>query len=193
MPLIIRFAPALAMALMLLPSSASAQWLGIGAAWSAPGSTGVVDEANMTHVLFDQAKASVRPSAPVGTLVWLRYPVVLSASWMYWSPIAPHNVLGYYTHAKLTLSFQRNDESALILASLRRVSLTTGETTLMMSVDGLASPPSADLQTVTANLTCGDEGCIRPDIYAYWVEVALWKVKAASDPKVVAVGVHLTP
>jgi len=179
-------------ALVLEPSHATAQWLGIAAAWSAPGPTGVVDETSTALVTFDHAKAAVRPTAPVGSLVGLRYPVFLSASWLDAIPDPPCNAFGYYTHATLTLSFQRNEEAALIVALLRRVRLSDGETTLVLAVDGNSSPPSPGVQTVTRNLTC-DEACIRPDQYAYWVEVALWKVKATSDPKIVGVGVHLTP
>jgi hypothetical protein len=195
-------------ALVLQPSPAPAaaaapaaapepQWVGIAAAWSSPGSAGVADESSVPLVTFDHAKAAVRPSAPAGSLVWLRYPIFLSRTWSVAIPDPSGNTpgifqSGYYINAKLTLSFQRNDEGALILALLRRVRLSDGETTTMTAVDGLSSPPSPGVQTVSKNLYCA-EGCVQPDQYAYWVEVALWKVNATSDPKIVAVGVHLTP
>jgi hypothetical protein len=179
-------------ALILLPTHATAQWIGMGGEWSAPGSTGVVDEASMPFVMFDHAKAAVRPTAPTGSSVLLRYPVVLSSGWVNILPDSPYNLADAYSRATLTLSFQRNDEHGQIVALLRRVRLSDGETTLMLAVDGNASPSSPGVQTVTRNLEC-HAPCILPDEYAYWVEVALWKVRATSDPKVVGVGVRLLP
>lgn len=107
-------------------------------------------------------------------------------------PDSSYNTANAYSQVTLTLSFQRNDEFGQIVALLRRVRLSDGETTLRLAVDANASPSSPGVQTVTRNLAC-HEACILPDEYAYWVEVALWKVKATSDPKVVGVGVRLSP
>lgn len=178
-------------ALVLQPSHATAQWIGVASAWSAPGSTGVVDEASLPFVTVDHAKAAVRSTAPAGSVVVLRYPVFLSATYLHVYPEPGPIIYDFYKHATLTLSFQRNEEAALIVAILRRVRLSDGETTMMLAVDGNSSLPSSGVQTVTRNLQCGDEPCLRPDQYAYWVEVALWKVRATSDPKVVGVGVQL--
>jgi hypothetical protein len=181
--------------LTLQPSHAAAQWVGVAGAWSAPGSTGVVDEQSAPLVTFDHATAAVRPTAPAGSVVVLRYPVFLSGTWTLWQPDpidnTGHFLAGYYRHAKLSLSFQRNDDVGQIVAILRRVRLSDGETTVMAAVDGNASPPSPSVQTVTRPLECL-ESCIQQDLYAYWVEVALWKIRATSAPKVVGVGVHLT-
>jgi hypothetical protein len=177
-------------ALIFHPSDAAAQWIGVASAWSAPGSTGVADEASLPLVTFDHAKASVRPTAPAGSLVWLRFPVFASATYVDSIPIWPYNFYGYYTEATLTMSFQRNEEAALLFALLRRVRLSDGETSLVMTVDGNMAIPSPAVQTVTKTISC-DGFCMQLDQYAYWVEVALWKVKATSDPKVVAVGVRL--
>jgi hypothetical protein len=190
------FGAGLVTALVLQPSPAAAQWLGMAGSWSAPGSTGVADEASLPFVTVDHAKAAVRSTSPAGSVVVLRYPVFLSGTWAQVVPDpidnTPMFLTGFYTQATLTFSFQRNEEAALLVAILRRVRLSDGATTMMVAVDGNSSLPSPGVQTVTRTLLC-DGPCVQADQYAYWVEVALWKVRATSDPKVVAVGVHLRP
>jgi hypothetical protein len=89
------------------------------------------------------------------------------------------------------MSFQKNEDAALIVAGLRRVRLSDGESVLLTALDNGMAPPGPAVQQVTRTVNC-EEGCFLPD-HAYFVEVALWKAKATADPKLVSLGVTLLP
>jgi hypothetical protein len=163
-----------------------------GAHWSVPGSVGTVDESSAGQVLFDQVKASVRPSAAAGTVVYLRYPISIVPYWLYHLEHAgPWDFAGYYRKLIFKMSFQKNEDAALIVAGLRRVRLSDGENVLFAALDNGSALPGAAVQQVTKTMTC-EEGCFLPD-HAYFVEVALWKARATADPKLVSLGVTLMP
>jgi hypothetical protein len=164
-----------------------------GAHWSVPGSVGTVDESSAGQVVLDQVKASVRPTAAAGTVVYLRYPISIVPYWVYYLDyLNPWIQAGYYKKLIFKMSFQKNEDTALIVAGLRRVRLSDGENILVTALDNGMAPPGAAVQQVTKTVTCEDSGCFPRD-HAYFVEVALWKAKATADPKLVSLGVTLMP
>jgi hypothetical protein len=166
-----------------------------GAHWSVPGSVGTVDESSAGQVLLDQVKASVRPSAAGGTVVYLRYPISIVPYWLYHVEdeyaAGPWDFAGYYKRLIFKMSFQKNEDAALIVAGLRRVRLSDGENVLFAALDNGSALSGAAVQQVTKTVTC-EEGCFQPD-HAYFVEVGLWKARATADPKLVSLGVTLMP
>jgi hypothetical protein len=164
-----------------------------GAHWSAPASVGTVDESSTAQVLLDQAKVSMRPSAAAGTVVYLRYPVSIVPYWLHHvAQTEPYvHAEDYYNGLTFKMSFQKNEDGAFIVAGLRRVRLSDGENVLLTALDNGMAPTGAGVQQVMRTVTC-EGGCF-PLEHAYFVEVALWKARATADPKLVSLGVTLTP
>jgi len=173
-------------------SRVQAQSIDGGAHWAVPGSVGTVDESSAAQVLLDQVKASVRPGAPAGTVVYLRYPISIVLQWVYqMDEFGPWARGGYYKTLTFNMSFQKNEDAALIVAGLRRVRLSDGENVLFTALDNGSALPGAAVQQVSRTMTC-EAGCLLSG-YAYFVEVGLWKAKTTADPKLVSLGVTLMP
>lgn len=173
-------------------SQVRAQTIDVGAHWSVPASVGTVDESGAGQVLLDQVKASVRPGAPAGTVVYLRYPISIVPQWLiHEEEFGPWIHGGYYKTLTFNMSFQKNEDTALIVAGLRRVRLSDGENVLVTALDNGLALPGAAVQQVAKTVTC-EAGCFLAG-HAYFVEVGLWKAKATADPKLVSLGVTLMP
>jgi hypothetical protein len=163
------------------------QWLG-QAVWSAPGSTGIVDESSASRVVFDTTSASFNPAAPAGSLATIRYPVTsLPRGPDY---VTPNGFVftGAWPRLKLALAFEKNDEGAYASATLKRVRLVDGEVSTVAAVSSVQHIPGAGIQLAERRIVC-DGGCLNPSEYAYFVDVLLWRQFGTSNPRVVALQV----
>jgi hypothetical protein len=162
------------------------QWYG-QALWSAPGSTGIVDESSTSLVVFDTTSASFNPAAPAGSLATIRYPMTSL-------PAGPDVFLngfiftGTWRRLKLALAFEKNDEGAFASAALKRVRLADGTVSTVASVSSVQHIPAAGIQLAERRIVC-DSGCLNSFEYAYFVEVLLWRQFGTSTPRLVALQV----
>ena len=175
------------MAATLAHTPAEAQWYG-QALWSAPGSTGIVDESSTSLVVLDTTNASFNPAAPAGSLATIRYPMT---SLPRGPDLLAHGFVytGTWSRLKLALAFEKNEEGAYASAALKRVRLADGTVSTVASVSSVQHIPGAGIQLAERRIVC-DSGCLNAFEYAYFVEVLLWKPYASSNPRVVALQVH---
>ena len=174
------------MAATLAHTPAEAQYYG-QALWSAPGSTGIVDESSTSLVVLDTTSASFNPAAPAGSLATIRYPMtslprgpdLLANGFVY---------TGTWRRLKLALAFEKNEEGAYASAALKRVRLADGTVSTLASVSSVQHIPGAGIQLAERWIVC-DSGCLNASEYAYFVEVLLWRPFGTSNPRVVALQV----
>jgi hypothetical protein len=174
---------------LLSAEPASAQWYG-AAAWSVAGSTGVVDESSTSIVMFDNtAGVAFRATAPAGSVATIRYPV----SSLPWGTIwRPGDITHIYPNSRLRLSmtFRKPDDNSYAAATLKRVRVSDGVVSSLASVNSFGYFPSPDVQLSERTISCGEDACVSPSEYAYYIELVLWKPEIANDPRVVALRVH---
>jgi hypothetical protein len=162
------------------------QWYG-HALWSAPGSTGIVDESSTSLVVLDTASVSFNPAAPAGSLATIRYPMTSL-------PAGPDVFLngflfvGNWRRLKLALAFEKNEEGAYASAALKRVRLADGAVFTVASVSSVQHIPGPGVQLAERRIVC-DSGCLNTFEYAYFVEVLLWRPFGTNNPRVVALQV----
>lgn len=185
---------ALTLALMTLATSVWAQTLSYGSVWSSAGSVGIVDESHTSLVSLNGATAALRPTAAAGSAVYLRYPVSLVPGALYATvfevPSTTWTGLSFFTRLKFTVTFQKNDDGAYVVASLKRLRLSDGVVSTLAAADSGSSFAMPGVQSVDRTITCA-AGCADPLQYAYFVEAAVWKAWATSDPRLAALRVHL--
>ena len=95
----------------------------------------------------------------------------------------PSYPAGYHDRLRLTLTFQKPDEGAYAAATLKRVSLSDGAVTSIASVNTGSHIPGPAIQAADRTISCA-AACFESSVYAYYVEVVLWKAAAASQPRV---------
>jgi hypothetical protein len=156
-------------------------------AWSAPGSTGVVDESNTSIVTFDSIAAALRATASAGSVAVIRYPVTSLPSAVYVPGLGAYVPL---VHLRLTMAFQKPDEGSYAAATLKRVRLSDGVASLVASVNSVAHVPAGGTQLEERAIVCAT-ACFQPFEYAYYVEVVLWKPDITNNPKVVSLWVSV--
>jgi hypothetical protein len=157
--------PFVCASLVLLAGQAEAQFF-----WRVSGSTGIVDEADVSKVRFDTAAAGFRPAAPAQSVAALRYPVGQMAG-----PGC----------ATLGMSYERPDDWSYVAATLKRVRLTDGATSIVTSVNAWDQPPAPGAQMIERAASVPWE--LVPA--AYYIEVTLWKPQATNNPKLVGLRV----
>ena len=175
-------------ALLFGVERAEAQWGGTPA-WTAVGSTGIVDEADTSEIAFSTTAVGFKSTAPAQAMAVVRYPVSL----------LPSDVTFYregwyvfpFTRFTLTMLYERPDEGSYAAATLKRVRLADGTTSALMTVSAFDNLPAPGTQLTDKTLTCSSL-CFDPSEYAYYVEVVLWKPEVANNPKVVALRVMLS-
>jgi hypothetical protein len=185
---------ACAVLLVLLASSGLARAQG-PPVWSAAGPTGVPDETSTSLLAFDAAAVGFVSSAPAASVAVLRYPVgTMHTSQPYFGVVDGDRYSWYtpYTHLKVSLSFLKPDEGAYASATLKRVRVSDGIVESVSSVNTLSHVSSGGVQVVERTIACPAEGCFRPDLFAYYIEVVLWKQFAASSPRVFVVRTTLS-
>jgi hypothetical protein len=136
----------------------------------ASGSTGIVDEADVSEVAFDTTGVRFRSTAPAQSVAVIRYPVNF-------------HLRDAATHLELTMSYQRPDEGSFAVATIKRVRLANGVTSVVGSVNAWETAPGPGVQMVTKSFAC-DSGCWFGE-YVYHVEVQLWKPEVTNSPRVV--------
>jgi hypothetical protein len=155
--------------LLLIAGQSEAQ---VSYPWAVSGSTGVVDEADASEVRFDTAAVEFRPSAPAQSVAVIRYP----ASQTY----GPGCL-------KLSMWYERPDDWSYVAASLKRVRLTDGATSVVTSVNAWEQPPAATTQTIERMVPLPWD--YSPS--AYYIEVVLWKPEATNNPRVVGLRAYV--
>jgi hypothetical protein len=165
------------------------QWAG-QAVWSAPGSTGIIDDSSTSRVVFDSTGASFHPAAPVGSVATIRYPVTSLPGGpdYYVSSTIGYISIGVWRRLKLALAFEKNDDGAYSSATLKRVRLVDGEISTVAAISSIQHIPGAGIQLAERRIVC-DGGCLNPSEYAYFAEVLLWRQFGTSNPRVVALQV----
>jgi hypothetical protein len=144
--------------------------------WTASGSTGIVDEADTSELRLDTATVGFSPTAPAESIAVVRYPLNY--------PLY-HNFTDGRAYVALTMSYERPDDWSYAAATLKRVHLTDGAPSVVLSVNAWDQPPTGTTQVVTRATRF--DGAWRD--YAYYVEVVLWKPEATNNPKVVGLKV----
>jgi hypothetical protein len=171
----------LAVLLIATLADRSAEAQSYAEAWSAPGSTGVVDESSLSLVSLNGTSASFRASAPAGSVATIRYSV---------TSLSPIDFFGRIRNRiRLTLAFQKNEDGAYASAMLKRIRLADGAVSLVASINSLELLPGSGVQIAERTVTCAS-GCFLADDYAYFIEVVLWKPYATNAPRVVALRVR---
>ena len=89
------------------------------------------------------------------------------------------------------MTFQKPDEGAYAVATLKRVSLSDGAVTSIASVNTGSHIPGPAIQAADRTISCA-EACFESSVYAYYVEVVLWKAAADSQPRVLGLRVQLS-
>jgi hypothetical protein len=165
-----------------------AQTPSTGWTWASVGSAGVPDESVASLVSFANAAASLRSTAPTGTVAIVRYPVTFTSGYyvLAWNG----NIYTDVFHKLiLTMIFKKNDEQGYVSAALKRVRLSDGVESYMNTVTSLAAIPAAGVQSEERTIQC-PELCIDLSQYAYYIEAVLWKPVATNDPKLLVVRVQ---
>jgi hypothetical protein len=160
--------------LVLLAGHAEAQ-----TSWYTAGSTGTVDEADVSEVMFDSAAAALRPTAPAQAVAVIRY------------HISAVNTSYPWRYLTLKMTYQRPDDWSYAAATLKRVRFDDGATSAVMSVNAWDQPPAAGTQVVQKTIACSCFYAEEGRDYAYYVEVTLWKPQAASNPRVLALQMRI--
>jgi hypothetical protein len=159
--------PVVCASLVLLAGKSEAQ-----NPWTVSGSTGIVDEADTSEVRFDTAAVGFRPTAPAQSIAVIRYPVS--------QVIAPGCL-------RLSMSYERPDDWSYAAATLKRIQLTDGATSVVTSVNAWEQPPAANTQIIERETPHGWDY----SLFAYYVEVVLWKPEATNNPRVVGLRVYV--
>ena len=89
------------------------------------------------------------------------------------------------------MTFQKPDEGAYAVATLKRVSLSDGAVTSIASVNTGSHIPGPAIQAADRTISCA-EACFESSVYAYYVEVVVWKAAADSQPRVLGLRVQLS-
>ena len=138
--------------------------------WTAVGSTGTVDEANLNHVQFTNARALVASSAPSGTTAVLRYNVTAAE--------------GLFNGEGLELGLRYNDSGTdeRVVARLIRKNLSTGGESPMLTFDSDTKPQAAASRLDRVS-DCSSSGF---DFLqnVYYVQVELTKSGTAGVPTI---------
>jgi hypothetical protein len=133
------------------------------------GSTGIVDETDSSLVAFDGPYVFMNPSAPVGSILNLRYSI-------------PHIlVTGMDDYVFLQMRFADSGASSRVIVRLREYDLFTGILTTKMTMDSdrFAPSPSFQTQTVSASYSSFDFDFRTK---SYFLDVELRKVESGGNP-----------
>jgi hypothetical protein len=117
----------------------------------------------------------IGPAGRQDTVAVIRYPI---------SAVNPGYPWPYLT---LKMTYQRPDDWSYAAATLKRVRLADGATSVVMSVNAWDQPPATGTQVVERTIACTCFYDEQGRDYAYYIEVTLWKPQAASNPRVFAV------
>jgi len=156
-----------ALAIMLLNgASAMAQVK----CWTTPGSTGIVDEADLSTVLLGSPLARVNPAAPLPTTVDLRYDVV-----------AVDGLFGG-DQQRMTIRYRDEGAGAQVRVFLRQYTIGTGFTTTPLVFDSNAFPQLPGFQVRSVGTACFGGFTFDFVNNVYFVEVELIKTTTAGNP-----------
>ena len=182
-------APVLCALLLLDAENTHAQLASLGS-WTAAGSTGIVDEADVSEVVFDTAGVALRLTAPAQARAVLRYPITFAPAGSYSLIFDGEQIIYSFRSSptvRLALTYERPDEWAYAAATLKRVRLADGITSVLGSVNAWDLPLAPGTQTVEKTIACAPACFFPGGEFAYYIEVILWKPYAPSNPRVVAV------
>jgi len=138
--------------------------------WTAVGSDGTVDEADLSTVALSANSAAVRSTVTNATID-IRYNVV-----------AVDGIFGDPRHTKsLTVRFADNGAAARVVVRLQRMEISTGVVTTLVELNSNDYAPSTVAQTQTISFNCdGPEFDFQKNIY--YIEVQLIKTGASGKP-----------
>lgn len=143
--------------------------------WTAVGSDGTVDEADLGTVALSANSAAVKGTVANAT-VDIRYNVV-----------AVDGVFGGERHTKfLAVRYADNGAAAQVIVRLQRTNISNGGTTKMAEFDSNLFPPSGVAQMRGTTFNC-DEPELDFGLNVYFVEVELIKTGVGGNPLIRAI------
>lgn len=142
--------------------------------WTAAGSAGTVDEANLDQVHFSAGTATLTVT-PAGARAVIRYNVVALDG--LFAPLTPQS------WPALTVRYNDDGAGEQVVVRLKEYDFTTGALVTQITFDSDLYPPQAGFQTRAIG-NCGNFAAFDFAAKAYFLEVELINSSGAARPAV---------
>jgi hypothetical protein len=172
------FPVVIAAAALILGTTLPAKPETTGILWTAAGSTGIPDEADLAKIEFDNPVAMISPAIAKAEVV-LRYNVLAVSG----TPPPPDTQI---RAINLRVGYRDNGGNAKVIARLRELVLGTGGEDELLAFDSDRGSAASAFQVGTAFGECTRGTRSRFDFVAkvYYIQVSLIKQDASANPAI---------